>query len=61
MDPTETELQAITNALERALREALGDPADGTPGPLRDLTLVEKARVESSRRVALLPLGIAPE
>ena len=101
MDPTENELQAITNlagvftwsgisgALERPLREALGDPArvrelalvprpswdemardlrvrgppdtDGNTGPLRDLTLVEKARVESTRRVALLLMRIAPD
>ena len=39
-----------------------GPPAaDGTPGPLRDLTLVEAARVESTRRVALLLMGQQPD
>ena len=98
MDPTDAELQAITDlpgvftwagvtgGLERSLRTVLGDPArvrelalvprpawdamaqalkvpgpndaDGNP---RDLTLVEKARVESARRVALLRMGVAPD
>ena len=35
--------------------------ADGNPGPLRDLTLVEQARIESTRRVALLRMGIPPD
>ena len=35
--------------------------AEGNPGPLRDLTLVEQARIESTRRVALLRMGIPPD
>ena len=37
------------------------DDPDGDPGPVRDLTLVEKGRVESTRRVVLLRLGIPPD
>ncbi|CAE7694268.1 rpsB [Symbiodinium microadriaticum] len=35
--------------------------AEGNPGPLRDLTLVEQARIESTRWVALLRMGIPPD
>ncbi|CAE7734064.1 SMYD2, partial [Symbiodinium necroappetens] len=84
MDPTETELNAITDLagvftwagvtgfLEQSLRPAwdtmaasLHVPgsvdAEGNSGPLRDLTLVEQARIESTRRVALLRMGIPPD
>ena len=37
------------------------DDADGNPGPLRALSLVEAARVESARRVSLLLMGQAPD
>ncbi|OLP28810.1 hypothetical protein AK812_SmicGene48904, partial [Symbiodinium microadriaticum] len=62
MDPTETELTAITDLagvftwgvtgfLEQSLRKALGVPgsvdAKGNPGPLRALTLVEQGTVDA--------------
>ena len=62
MDPTETELAGITNLagvytwagvtgrLQKALQEALGDPGrvrEIALIPLRALSLVEAARVES--------------
>lgn len=101
MDPTEAELQAITDIagarnwagvndeLWDPLRQALGDPArvreivlvnrptwdrviatlklpgpppaGGGDPPLRDLSAVESARIESFRRVCFLRLGQAPD
>ena len=49
------------DAMAQALKVPGPNDADGNPGPPRDLTLVEKARVESARRVALLRMGVAPD
>ena len=59
------ELALVPRPAWDAMASALKVPgpahADGNAGPPRDLTLVERARVESARRVALLdghPAGL---
>ncbi|CAE7838251.1 unnamed protein product [Symbiodinium sp. CCMP2592] len=53
--------RAAWDTMVSTLRVAGPADSDGNPGPPRDLTLVERARMESSRRVALLRMGIPPD